>query len=105
MRGRSLCALDGGGQSMTGFTAVRMEFPRIGRAVGALAMAAILAGGCAGPGTVATSPPAASATAGASTAGGASTAPTGSATAAGPSCGTNPVVLNAYFETGFDLPF
>ena len=23
----------------------------------------------------------------------------------GPSCGTDPVVLNAYFETGFDLPF
>src|SRR5512146_2684178 len=22
-----------------------------------------------------------------------------------PSCGTDPVVLNAYFETGFDLPF
>ena len=25
--------------------------------------------------------------------------------AAGPTCGTDPVVLNAYFETGFDLPF
>ena len=25
--------------------------------------------------------------------------------AATPSCGTDPVVLNAYFETGFDLPF
>ncbi len=24
--------------------------------------------------------------------------------ASGPSCGTDPVVLNAYFETGFDLP-
>ena len=22
-----------------------------------------------------------------------------------PTCGTGPVVLNAYFETGFDLPF
>jgi raffinose/stachyose/melibiose transport system substrate-binding protein len=33
------------------------------------------------------------------------TAPTGSSTAAGPSCGTGPVVLNAWFETGFDLPF
>ena len=28
-----------------------------------------------------------------------------SAAAAGPSCGTDPVKLNAYFETGFDLPF
>ena len=27
------------------------------------------------------------------------------ATAAGPTCGTDPVVLNAYFETGFDIPF
>jgi raffinose/stachyose/melibiose transport system substrate-binding protein len=27
------------------------------------------------------------------------------AAAAGPSCGTAPVVLSAYFETGFDLPF
>jgi raffinose/stachyose/melibiose transport system substrate-binding protein len=26
-------------------------------------------------------------------------------TAAGPTCGTDPVVLNAYFETGFDIPF
>jgi raffinose/stachyose/melibiose transport system substrate-binding protein len=25
--------------------------------------------------------------------------------AAGPNCGTAPVVLNAYFETGFDIPF
>jgi raffinose/stachyose/melibiose transport system substrate-binding protein len=25
--------------------------------------------------------------------------------AAGPSCGADPVVLNAYFETGFDIPF
>jgi len=28
-----------------------------------------------------------------------------STTAAVPSCGTSPVVLNGYFETGFDLPF
>jgi raffinose/stachyose/melibiose transport system substrate-binding protein len=35
----------------------------------------------------------------------ASTAPSSSAAAAGPSCGTDPVVLNANFETGFDLPF
>jgi raffinose/stachyose/melibiose transport system substrate-binding protein len=28
-----------------------------------------------------------------------------SAVAAGPTCGTDPVVLNAYFETGFDIPF
>ena len=27
------------------------------------------------------------------------------AVVATPNCGTDPVVLNAYFETGFDLPF
>ena len=35
----------------------------------------------------------------------ASAAPSASAAAAGPTCGTDPVVLNAYFETGFDIPF
>ena len=34
-----------------------------------------------------------------------SVAPSASAAAAGPNCGTDPVTLNAYFETGFDLPF
>jgi len=32
-------------------------------------------------------------------------APTEAPAAATPSCGTDPVVMNAYFETGFDLPF
>lgn len=32
-------------------------------------------------------------------------APTEPATASGPSCGTDPVVLKASFETGFDIPF
>ena len=32
-------------------------------------------------------------------------APTEAPAATGPSCGTDPVVLNAYFETGFDIPF
>src|SRR5512135_464710 len=35
----------------------------------------------------------------------ATTAPTEPPAAKGPSCGTGPVVLNAYFETGFDIPF
>src|SRR5512135_2415299 len=35
----------------------------------------------------------------------ATAAPTQAPAAAGPNCGTGPVVLNAYFETGFDLPF
>lgn len=72
----------------------------------ALALAALVAA-CAGPGAVSTSPPAASqaASAAASTPGGSSASPAQSAAAAGPSCGTSPVVLNAYFETGFDIPF
>lgn len=32
-------------------------------------------------------------------------APTTAPAAAGPNCGTDPIVLNAYFETGFDIPF
>ncbi|HEU4672207.1 MAG TPA: hypothetical protein VFS32_04845 [Candidatus Limnocylindrales bacterium] len=71
----------------------------------AIAMVAILAAGCAGPGAVTspTAPPASAPPASASAA--ESSAPSGSATAATPSCGTDPVKLNAYFETGFDLPF
>ena len=33
------------------------------------------------------------------------TAPTVPPAATGPTCGTDPVVLNAYFETGFEIPF
>ena len=65
------------------------------------ALLAIIAGACA-PGTsvapsasTATSTPAAAAVA----------SPLASAAAAGPTCGTDPVVMNAYFETGFDIPF
>ena len=74
----------------------------------ALAVASILVAACAAPGAVVVA-----------VAGGdrgadrgrtvgerrAASAPSASAAAAGPSCGTDPVVLNAYFETGFDLPF
>jgi raffinose/stachyose/melibiose transport system substrate-binding protein len=63
---------------------------------------AILAAACAPPGAVTTSSPSASTTTPGSTT---STSPSGTAAAAGPDCGTDPVVLNAYFETGFDLPF
>jgi len=58
--------------------------------------------GCASPGAVAPSPtPVASATEAPS----ASAAEPSPSEAAAPSCGTDPVVLNAYFETGFDIPF
>jgi raffinose/stachyose/melibiose transport system substrate-binding protein len=66
------------------------------------AIAALLVTACASPGTQSTPTPAASATAATPSE---STAPSASAVAAAPTCGTGPVVLNAYFETGFDLPF
>jgi raffinose/stachyose/melibiose transport system substrate-binding protein len=70
-----------------------------------VAALAIVASACA-PGatlapSVSTAPAATTAT---STTPG-SAAPSASAVAAGPTCGTGPVVLNAYFETGFDIPF
>jgi raffinose/stachyose/melibiose transport system substrate-binding protein len=66
----------------------------------ALAMALVAA--CAAPGAVSTPSAVPSATAAAPSAGGSE--PPASA-AATPDCGTDPVVMNAYFETGFDLPF
>jgi raffinose/stachyose/melibiose transport system substrate-binding protein len=70
----------------------------------AVGLAAILVAGCASPGAVSTATPAATAaeTQAPSSAGGES--PSSSA-AAGPTCGTDPVTLSAYFETGFDIPF
>jgi raffinose/stachyose/melibiose transport system substrate-binding protein len=61
---------------------------------------------CASPGAVTTPSPTAEATASAE-APSASVAesPSASAAAEGPSCGTDPVVMSAYFETGFDIPF
>jgi raffinose/stachyose/melibiose transport system substrate-binding protein len=65
--------------------------------VAALAVVALLVAACATPGAVATPTlnPTSAATA----------APSATAAATGPTCGTGPVVLNAYFETGFDIPF
>jgi raffinose/stachyose/melibiose transport system substrate-binding protein len=64
-----------------------------------LTLATVLVAACAGPGAVSTGAASSASNAGAST------APSTSAAAAGPNCGTAPVKLNAYFETGFDLPF
>jgi raffinose/stachyose/melibiose transport system substrate-binding protein len=69
----------------------------------AITLATILVAACATPGAVSTSAAATPAASASTT--GASSAPSTSATAAGPNCGTQPVKLNAYFETGFDLPF
>ena len=74
-----------------------------------LAVAGILVAACAAPGAVATPSPAATpaptAAAPSASSEASAGAPSASAVAAGPSCGTDPVELNAYFETGFDLPF
>jgi raffinose/stachyose/melibiose transport system substrate-binding protein len=74
----------------------------------ATGLAGVLIAACAAPGAVSTASPAATAAASSqaapsSSAPGAS--PSTSAAASGPDCGTEPVKLNAYFETGFDLPF
>ena len=68
----------------------------------AAALVAILVAACASPGGEAT-PTAASPSLPTSTAS-VSTTPS-EPVATGPDCGTDPVVLNAYFETGFDIPF
>src|SRR5438045_2681609 len=71
----------------------------------AMALTAILFAGCAGPGAV-SAPPSTSPSTAPATAATSSGAPSGSSSAAaGPTCGTDPVKLSAYFETGFDIPF
>ena len=77
-----------------------------------LVMAAMLLSACGAAATTAAPATAAPATAAPATAAPATAAPATAAptattapTAAVPTCGTAPVVLNGYFETGFDLPF
>jgi raffinose/stachyose/melibiose transport system substrate-binding protein len=68
----------------------------------AAALAMVLVAACAAPGAVSTPSAVPSVTAAAPSTGG-SEPPASAATT--PDCGTDPVVMNAYFETGFDLPF
>jgi raffinose/stachyose/melibiose transport system substrate-binding protein len=68
----------------------------------AFTFATILVAACAAPGAVSTPSPAATS---APSASGTEASTSPSAANAGPTCGTDPVKLNAYFETGFDLPF
>jgi len=70
-----------------------------------VAALAIVASACAPGATLAPSVSTAPATTTATSTTPGSAAPSASAVAAGPTCGTGPVVLNAYFETGFDIPF
>jgi raffinose/stachyose/melibiose transport system substrate-binding protein len=79
--------------------------------VSLLVLTSILLSACGAPATTAapaateapaTQPPAATE---APTEAAATALPTEAPAAAGPSCGTDPVVLKASFETGFDIPF
>ena len=69
-----------------------------------LLLCTIILGAC---GTATTTAPAATQapTTAAATEAAPSTAPTEAPAATVPNCGTDPVVLNAYFETGFTIPF
>lgn len=64
-------------------------------------------GGATAPAASTTAPEAtaAPATAAPATAAPAATTPPATGSTTPPSCGTDPVTLNAYFETGFDIPF
>jgi raffinose/stachyose/melibiose transport system substrate-binding protein len=88
-----------------GYRAQRQVVPMPGILVLSLTLLALVVGACA-PGTTFSPTTSTAASTPAATSGASQPAgPSGSATAAGPTCGTSPVVLNAYFETGFDLPF
>ncbi len=73
------------------------------RVLGGLAVMALIATACSGSASTPTPPPATPTPALATPAG--TPTPATSPTAAPITCGTAPVVLNAYFETGFDIPF
>lgn len=70
-----------------------------------LASLAIIVSACAPGSSVTQSPSPAPSAPAASASASAVASPSASAAAAGPTCGTDPVVMNAYFETGFDIPF
>ena len=83
----------------------RQVVPRPGILVSSLTLLALVVGACAPGASVAPTTSTAASTPAATSGASQPAGPSGSATAAGPTCGTSPVVLNAYFETGFDLPF
>jgi raffinose/stachyose/melibiose transport system substrate-binding protein len=73
--------------------------------VSLLVLTSMLLSACGAPATTVAPATAAPATVAPSTEAPATEAPTQPPTSALPSCGTEPVVLNAYFETGFTIPF
>ncbi len=70
-----------------------------------MALVASFVAACASPGAVTPSPTVAATPSAEAPSAAIAESPSASAAAAGPSCGTDPVVLSAYFETGFDIPF
>ncbi len=80
------------------FTSLRVR-------LGALALAGGLVAACAAPGAEPSPSASAAAPSTSAAAPSASAAEPSASAATTPDCGTDPVVLNAYFETGFDLPF
>jgi raffinose/stachyose/melibiose transport system substrate-binding protein len=64
-----------------------------------------VAAACASPGAVTPSPTAVATASAEAPSASIAESPSASAAAAGPNCGSDPVTLNAYFETGFDIPF
>ena len=70
-----------------------------------LVLTSLLLSACGAPAATPAAPAATEAPATEAAAAPPSPAATEAAAASGPSCGTDPVVLNAYFETGFDIPF
>ncbi len=81
-----------------------LAFNRSRRVLGGLAALALVVSACA-PGAAATPTPVPATPTPATTAAATPTPAAASPTAAPITCGTAPVVLNAYFETGFDIPF
>ena len=82
-----------------------LAFSQSRKVLGGLAVLALVASACSSSGATPTAAPAAPTAAAATTAATAAPSVAVSPSAPAITCGTAPVVLNAYFETGFDIPF
>jgi len=84
---------------------VFLAFSQSRKVLGGLAVLALVASACSSSGATPTAAPATPTAAAATTAATAAPSVAVSPSAPAITCGTAPVVLNAYFETGFDIPF
>ena len=82
-----------------------LAFSQSRKVLGGLAVLALVASACSSSGATPTAAPATPTAAAATTAATAAPSVAVSPSAPAITCGTAPVVLNAYFETGFDIPF